>query len=473
MALIIHKFGGTSVGSAERFAAAAEIVARQEHQPVVVVSAMSGVTNQLIAGARAAAEGRDTVYREIKAGLLTRHLGVVDALLTRSRERLEVGGFIEDRLHELERLYRSIAVLGEVTARGLDTVASFGEQLSSHILAATLRERDLRAEAVSATEAVVTDDTFGAAKPLMAQTRARLQARVKPLVERGVIPVITGYIGATEAGVTTTLGRGGSDFTAAIVAAGLDADEVWIWSDVDGILTADPNIVPQARTLPELSYSEAADLAYYGADVLHPKTVGPVVAANIPLRLRNSFHPQHPGTLVLQSPRADRQRLPAIISTDGLTLIAVGSRDDAPLAASWNLALTARALQCLSAAGVDVPMFSQSFSEHTLNLVLREQDQAHALRVLKSEFDQLDAAAFMLGVKEKVATISVVGVPGWNSKGIVSHAFAALGELGTRVIAVAQAATEYNVSFCIPEDQMADAVRFLHRELGLEQNHES
>ena len=461
--LIVHKFGGTSVGSAERFAAVAEIVSQMEHQPVVVVSAMSGVTAQLTAGARAAAEGRDTVYREIKAGLLTRHLAVVDALLTRSRERLEVGGFVEDRLHELERLYRSIAVLGEVTVRGLDAVASFGEQLSSHILASALREHDVRAEAVSATETIVTDDAFGAAKPLMAPTRACLQTRVKPLVERGVIPVITGYIAATETGVTTTLGRGGSDYTAAIVGAGLDADEVWIWSDVDGILTADPNFVPGARTLPELSYSEAADLAYYGADVLHPKTVGPVVDANIPLRLRNSFNPQHPGTLVLQSPHADRERLPAIISTTGLTMVALGSRDDA-----WDLALTSRALQCLSAAGVDVPMFSQSFSEHTLNLVLREQDQVHALKVLRDEFDKLHAGNFALGVKEKVATISVVGVPGWNTKGIVSHAFAALGEHGTRVIAVAQAATEYNVSFCIPEDQMVDTVRFLHRDLGLE-----
>ncbi len=461
--LVIHKFGGTSVGSAERLAAAADIVLAAEHQPVVVVSAMSKVTNQLIAGARAAAEGRDTVYREIKAALLARHLAAVDALLTRSRARLDVGGFVEDRLHELEQLYRSIAVLGEVTVRGLDAVASFGEQLSSHILAAALRERGARAEAVSATELIVTDDAFGEAHPLPGPTRARLQARVKPLVERGAIPVITGYIAATEAGVTTTLGRSGSDFTAAIVGAGLDADEVWIWSDVDGILTADPNLAPEARTLPELSYSEAADLAYYGAEVLHPKTVGPVVAAGIPLRLRNSFNPQHPGTLVVKSPRPDRERLPAIISTTGLTLLAVGSRDDA-----WHLALTARALHCLSAASVDVPMFSQSFSEHTLNLVLREQDQAHALKTLQAEFAGFAADNFALCIKEKVATVSVVGVPGWNDKGIVSHTFAALGKHGTRVIAVAQAATEHNVSFCIPEEQVGDTVRFLHQELGLE-----
>ena len=302
--MIIHKFGGTSVGNAQRFANVADIVL--EHQDsggtasgdvVVVVSAMSGVTNALIAGARAAAEGQDPVYRGIKADLLNRHLDVVEILLHRSAERLEVGGLVEDRLHDLERLYRSIAVLGELTIRGRDTVASLGEQLSANILAAVLRERGARAQAISATDLIVTDDNFGAAIPLMGQTRQRMQERVKPLVERGVIPVITGYIAATEQGVTTTLGRGGSDYTAAILGAGLDADEVWIWSDVDGILTADPNIVPHAHTLMELSYTEASDLAYFGADVLHPRTIRPVTESGIPLRIVNSLNPTHPGTL--------------------------------------------------------------------------------------------------------------------------------------------------------------------------------
>jgi aspartokinase/homoserine dehydrogenase 1 len=470
--MIVHKFGGTSVGDAGRFAEVADILIGHYGKNkgaavceiVVVLSAMSGVTNQLIAGARAAAEGRDTVYRETKAALLSRHLGVVDALLNHSRERLEVGGLIEDRLHELERLYRSIAVLGELTARGRDVVASFGEPLSTSILAAVLRERGVRAQAITAAQLIVTDDNFGKAKPLMEQTRQRLQQRIKPLVERGVVPVITGYIGATEGGVTTTLGRGGSDFSAAIVGAGLDADEVWIWSDVDGILTADPNIVPQARTLAELSYAEAADLAYFGADVLHPRTIHPVTESGIPLRIVNSFNPTHPGTLIVETPSPDRQLLPAIISTTGLSLIAVGSQDDA-----WTLQMAARALQRLSEAGLDVLMFSQSFSEHSLNLVVREQDQAHCLKTLSREFEnERQRSACSLGTKEKVATISVVGVPGWNETGIVSHAFSALGKRSTRVIAVAQAATEYSVSFCIPEEQVADTVRFLHRELGLE-----
>jgi aspartokinase/homoserine dehydrogenase 1 len=434
---------------------------------VVVVSAISGVTNQLIAGARAAAEGKDTLYRQTKAGLLSRHLDVVETLLTKSPERLVVGGLVEDQLHELERLYRSIAILGECTARGCDAVASFGEQLSANILAAVLRERGVRAQMVSATELIVTDDNFGRAAPLMDPMRQRLQQRVTPLIERGVIPVLTGFIAATENGVTTTLGRGGSDFAAAIIGVGLDADQVWIWSDVDGILTADPNIVPHARTLTELSYTEAANLAYYGADVLHPKTIRPVSERSIPLRILNSFRPTHPGTTIVEAPSSDRLLLPAIISSTGLSLIAVGSKDD-----TWSLPMAARTLQRLSEADVDVLMFSQSFSEHSLNLVVREQDQEHCLRTLHREFESdKPGNACCLGAEERVSTISVVGVPAWSENSVVSHTFAALGKLGTEVIAVAQATTKHSVSFCIPEEQVVDTVRFLHQELRLEEEH--
>jgi len=253
---------------------------------------------------------------------------------------------------------------------------------------------------------------------------------------------------------------------------------------VDGILTADPNLVPQARTLAELSYAEAAGLAYYGADVLHPKTIRPLIESGVPLRILNSFNPDHPGTMIVKDPHSDRLVSPAIISTTGLSLIAVGTQDD-----SWTLGKAARALQLLSEAGLDVPLFSQSFSEHSLNLVVRELNQAHCLNVLQTEFGDrsssphVDANSdkalqtspaqgvegqYSLGIKEKVATVSVVGFPGWSESGIVSHAFTALGKHGTRVIAVAQAGTGYSVSFCIPEDQVASTVRFLHHELGLD-----
>ena len=462
--MIVHKFGGTSVGSAERLGNVAAIISEQQRRTApgglaVVVSALSGVTSQLIAGARAAAAGRDGEYRAIKARLLERHLDVVETLLERAPERLDVAGLVEDRLHDLERLYRSIAVLGEVTVRGLDAVATAGEQLSVQILAAVLRSRGVRAQAVSAAEVVVTDDHYGAAAPLMAQTRERLEQRVRPLIERGVVPIVTGYVGATEGGIPTTLGRGGSDYTAAILGAGLGADEVWIWSDVDGILTADPNLVGHARTLAELSYQEAANLAYFGADVLHPKTIRPVIESGIPLRIRNSLNPEHPGTLIVARPDPARRHRPAIISTAGLAMIAIGTEDD-----SWTLQMAARALQHLSEAGIDVLMYSQSFSEHSLNLVVRQDEQGHCVGVLSRQMSN----GCRLGTTERVATVSVVGVPGWNETGIVSHAFGALGKQGTRVIAVAQAATEHSVSFCIPESQVGDTVRFLHRELGLD-----
>ena len=502
--MIVHKFGGTSMGSGELFGRVADIVIEQQARaeavlddgkeaqsaaPVVIVSAMSGTTDRLIAGARAATEGKDAVYRDIKAELLASHLEVVKSMLTDGRERLEVGDLIEDRLHDLERLYRSIGVLGELTARGADAVVSFGEQMSANILAAILRERGARAQAVMATELIVTDDNFGAAAPLMTPTGQRLRQRIKPLLEQGVIPVITGYIAATEKGATTTLGRGGSDYTAAIVGAGLEADEVWIWSDVDGILTADPNIVPQAQTLSELSYNEATELAYFGAEVLHPKTIRPVIEHSIPLRILNTFSPDHAGTLIVETPSPERELLPAIISATGLSLIAIGGQDN-----SWALQMAARALQHLSDAGADVLMFSQSFSEQNLNLVVREQDQAHCLNVLCRAFGDGTAHEWSglpvngegsvtgtfrklgdicsLGTRERVATVSVVGVPGWNDTGIAARAFAALGDHGARVIAVAQAATEQSVSFCIPEDQLTDTVRCLHRELGLEGEHE-
>jgi aspartate kinase len=486
--MIVQKFGGTSVADATGFASVADIVDKQQDigEIIIVVSAMSRVTDQLIAGARAAAEGNAPAYRKLEGDLRRKHLKVVNTLLDDTTEQRTISNFIEQRIEAVGQLYKSIAVLRELTVRASDAVVCFGEQLSASILAAVLRKRGFRAQALSATELIVTDDGFGAATPLMEQTQPRLKHRVKPLIEAGVIPVVTGYIGATEQQeFPTTLGRNGSDYTAAILAAGLNADEVWIWTDVDGILTADPNIVPQARTLRELSYTEATNLARFGAEVLHPKTIRPIIANRIPLRILNSYNPTDPGTLIVEMPNPDRELWPTIVSATGLSLITVSSQDD-----TLQLQMATRALQRLSETGVNVLMFSQSYSEQSLNLVVREQDQGHCLKVLWSEF--IDRSSWThseiptslspvttpkfqktgngcsLGTKEKVATVSVIGVPGWDKPGIASHVFAALGKHGVRVIAVAQAATEDSVSFCIPGDKVSEIVRFLHRELGLE-----
>lgn len=462
--MLVMKFGGTSVGSAERMQAVADIVASSaDEQVVVVASAMSGVTNQLIQAARSAAVGQDGVYREIKADLVARHLQVINELLEDSSERLDLAGLVEDRLYDFERLCRSIAVLGELTARGSDAVASIGEHLSCPILAAFLRKQGVRAEMVSATELVVTDAVFGGAAPQMAETGVQVRERLLPLLERGVVPVVTGYVGATREGVTTTLGRGGSDYTASILGAGLAVDEVWIWTDVDGILTADPKIVPQADCLSEVSYAEAADLAYFGADVLHPKTIRPVMERGIPLRIANSFNPSHPGTLIVKAPSPTRKSVKAIISTKCLSLLVVAGSIE-----QWSVHMAARALQCLEDAGVEVLMFSQSFSQSSLNVVVRQQDESHAMRVLAREFETERQVGIIsdLAVQAQVAAVSVVG-DSHNGESIVPKALAALGQHGAAVISVAQPASKNNVTFAIPEQEVDSVVRFIHDELAL------
>jgi len=462
---LVMKFGGTSVGSAERFDAVAGIIEGVENKRlVVVVSAMSGTTSALIDGARAAAEGDSGHCRAVKASLLARHLDVVEALLGNGPEPTRLADYITDQFESYERLCGSIAALGEFTMRGNDTIASRGEEISSHILAATLRARGIRAEALSATTLVRTDDHYGSANPDLAATRRLVAERLRPLLDEAVLPVVTGYIGATERGVTTTLGRGGSDYSAAILGSCLDAEEVWIWTDVDGILSADPKLVPEAHTLRELSYAEAEELAYFGADVLHPKTIAPLGERGMPLRILNSFVPDSPGTLIVPEPAPDRTVTPAIISTEGLSLIGVSGNGR-----SWSLQMASRELRCLAEAGVDVPMFSQSFAERSLNLVVRRHDQTHGVNALRREFNRdLEMGILShIGTQEQVASISVVGFSDAPEAAVAPRAFAALGKLGLRVIAVAQPASAHSISFVISEKDLARAVPFIHRELGL------
>ena len=465
--MLVMKFGGTSVGDVTRFDSVSQIIQDakgKDEQVVVVVSAMSGVTSSLVKAARAAAEGDEVTQRRIGEELLTLHREACEALTAHEGERRDTCWFIEDRLRDVERFCRSLTVLRELTVRAQDAISSVGEKLSVHILAAHLRTQGTRAQAVDATELIVTDDNFGAANPLMKETREKVRQSILPLLEQGIVPTITGYIGATAEGVPTTLGRGGSDYTAAIIGVCLDADEVWIWTDVDGILTADPNIVKQARPLKELSYVEAAELAYFGADVLHPKTIKPLEERGIPLRIVNSFNPTDPGTLIIKKPQRTPRNVQAIISTKGLSLIGVAGNGDA-----WTPEVAARALSRLAREGVDVLMFTQSFSERQLNLLVRQGDMDHGLKALRREFQgELERRAIAkLDIQHPVATISVVGGPGEDGMSIVPKTFAALGKHRTKVISIAQASSEYNVSFVVTEDEVDNTVRLIHEELGL------
>ncbi|HOG47009.1 MAG TPA: aspartate kinase [Anaerolineae bacterium] len=463
--MLIMKFGGSSLSDARCVAQVAALVAQAratDPELVVVVSAMAGATNALFAAARAACSNREAARERLEA-LRARHEEAARALLQTPQELEAALSTLAGHIDDVARYCDSIATLGEASVRTLDLVAGAGERLSSTLLAARLREAGVAAEAVPATELIVSDAHFGAAEPVLEASRPRVQARLWPLVRRGAVPVVTGYIAATADGVPTTLGRGGSDFTAAILGACLDAGAVWIWTDVDGILTADPNIVAEARTLAELSYADAATLAAFGAEVLHPKTVAPLVERGIPLQLLNTFHPTHPGTRIVRQPALDGPRPPAIISTRGLRLLEVAGNGGC-----WTTAVAGRALSALAGASVEVLMFSQSFSERTLSLLVRQSEAEASLAALEREFSDDLARGLLAEVTclSQVGTISVVGGAGRDGATLVPKTFAALGRLDAQIVSVAQSVSEYHVSVVVPEEQVDDTVRFIHRELN-------
>lgn len=458
----ILKFGGTSVGSAEGFAQVAEIIARAREQDVhvvVVTSAMSGVTDALIGAARAAAAGDETPYRDARNELLVRHQIVAGQLIEDGVERAAVGRLLDDKLREFERLCHSIFILGELTARGLDVVSSLGEQMAAPLLAAVLRSHKVAAQAVDARSIIVTDDTFGAANPLLEETRERVRAHLLPLLEEGTVPVVTGFLGATSSGVTTTLGRGGSDFSAAIIGASLDAEEVQIWTDVNGVLTADPRVVTNARTLPELSYVEAAELAYFGAKVLHPKTILPAVERDIPIRVLNTFDPDGPSTLIVRKPRPVQTPVKAITAIRDLALITVEGRGMMGVPG-----IAARTFSAVARTGVSVLMISQASSEQSICFVIPAADASQVLDSLHEEMERELRRGYIdrIWSQDDIVIVAVVGAAMRGTPGIAARVFGALGEAGINVIAIAQGSSEVNISLVVAVDRADEAVRRIH-----------
>jgi aspartate kinase len=460
--MLVLKFGGTSVGNTQAFAQVAQIVKRaRERDPnvVVVTSAMSGVTNTLIHAARAAAAGHEQPYREARSDLLLKHQLVAGQLIEDGVERAAYGRLIDERLRAFERLCQSIYVLGELTARGLDVVSGLGERMSAPLLAAVLRGQGIPAEWVDAAEIIVTDDTFGAAVPFLEPTCARTQARLRPLLEAGKVPVVTGFVAATVNGVPTTLGRGGSDYSAAILGACLNADEVQIWTDVNGIMTADPRIVPHAHTLPELTYIEAAELAYFGAKVLHPKTILPAIEASIPIRVANTFDPDGPSTLIVREASNGGGAVKAITAIKHLTLINVEGRGMIGVPG-----IAARTFKAVAGVGANVLMISQSSSEQSICFAVPEADTPAVVLALEQELAQELSRHFIDRVRamHNIVIIAVVGAGMRGTPGIAGRVFSALGEAGINVIAMAQGSSEVNISLVVSENDAEAAVRRIH-----------
>ncbi|HJZ49096.1 MAG TPA: aspartate kinase, partial [Roseiflexaceae bacterium] len=363
----VMKFGAVSMGEAARLREMARIVkaAHEDGRALVVVcTALGGITDKLIGAARAAASGHEAVVDDVRRELWGRHRALAEKLAADEWEREALYREWADLLKIFDRFTRSIATLGEQSPRSIYAVAALGERFATHLVATALRQTGVSARTVDATDLIVTDNNYGSAWPFPKESSERIRTRLSPLLQSRIVPVITGYIGATREGIVTTLGRGGGDYSATLIGAALGAEQVSIWTDVDGILTADPKIVAEARTLAELSYVEAAEIATFGAEVLHPRTLAPVAEQGIPLLIRNVLRPEQPGTRVVSHPAPTDHAARAIISSRGLSLIGVAAANGV----GWTPDLAARALARLAEAGVEILTFAQSFSERSLTL---------------------------------------------------------------------------------------------------------
>jgi aspartokinase/homoserine dehydrogenase 1 len=462
---VVMKFGGTSVGSAERIAGVGEIVraeVKRGSQVVVVLSAMSGVTNTLLAALKESAGGNIAKLLQTRDELLKKHLDVINALVRDESARQALTATTTDALDRFEDLCSSIYVLGEITPRATDAVGSLGERLIVPIAAQAFNDAGIQAQWVPANELIVTDDNFVAASPLMDETREQTRAKLLPILERGAVAVTTGFIGATKKGIITTLGRGGSDYTATILGAALDADEVQIWTDVNGVMTTDPRIVPEAITLPEISYGEAAELSYFGAKVIHPKTILPVAATNTPIRILNSFEPTHPGTLIVREPKANGSAIRGITAIRNVALVTVEGRGMQGVPG-----MAARTFSAVARENINVLMISQSSSEQNICLLIEAASAPRAVQVLRNEFKNEMVAQNIdqVWIQDKIAIIAVVGSAIKKTPGVAARVFGALAEQGINIIAIAQGSSEYNLSLVVDEREADEAVRAIHRSI--------
>jgi aspartate kinase len=464
---IVMKFGGTSVATGENIRRVANIVAasvKKDYRVVVVVSALSGITNQLVEEAERAKKKSEKQIQEFTKKLVDKHMAVVAKAIEDTRIRKEVAQVIEKTVDELEKVLTGICYVGELTPKSKDYVLSFGERLSAPVVWGALRDLKLQTGCFTGKEAgIVTDSHFGEASPLMNVTTHQVKGRLEPLLEKQVTPVVTGYIAATQDGVVTTLGRGGSDYTATILSVALDADEVWIWTDVDGIMTADPKIVPSARMLPELSYGEAAEMAIFGAKAMHPSALEPVIEAHIPVRIRNVFNPENHGTLI-----ADGQETKSTEVVKAVALIKdvamINIKGAAMVGAPGSYS---KIFDVLGKNSINVMMVSTAVSEANISLVIRRNLLGRALSTL--EIALLGGGLVSeITSEDDVCVIAAMGANMKGTLGVASRIFTAMAQKRINIRMIAQGSSELNISFVVKEKNGEAAVRAIHKEFKLD-----
>jgi aspartate kinase len=464
---LVMKFGGTSVGSAEALLKATQIIrdAKKDWKRIVVVtSAMSGVTNLLLDSAALATQGKIDSLPEAESTLREKHFVAVDALIKDAKLCEETKTEINSLILSLVDLCKAIAVLGEASPRAMDSVASLGERMSLRLLAAVVNDAGISAKGIESTEFVVTNAHFQNAHPDFKATTEKTRAVLNPLMDAGIIPITTGFIGATPDGAITTLGRGGSDYSAAIIGSVLPADDVWIWTDVDGIMTTDPRIVKEAKTLSEITYSEIAELAYYGAKVLHPKTIRPVTDAGIGLRICNTFNPTHPGTRLIANVPSDSkprngQVVKAVTAIRSQRLVTIEGRGMLGVPG-----VAARAFGAVASTKTSVPLITQASSEQSICFAVPAESATSVLSALQAVFatEIEDEDIDRVWMTEDVSIITVVGVGMSHTPGVAGQVFSKLGDSKANVLAIAQGSSEVSISMVVIAADTELAVKALH-----------
>ena len=447
------KFGGTSVGSVESILSLKKIVEAEEEQVIVVVSALGGITDKLIATSQLALQG-DEAWKDEFEAMLQRHHDMVDTIITNSQKRTALLLTLDELFEQLRSIYYGVFLIHDLSPKTQAAIVSYGERLSSHIVA-TLIDGGKR---YNSRDFIKTVRKQG--KHVLDAELTNQLVKEAFNVQRSTIPVVPGFISRDrDTGETTNLGRGGSDYTAAIIAAALDASVLEIWTDVDGFMTADPRVIKTAYTINELSYVEAMELCNFGAKVVYPPTIYPVCVKNIPIRVKNTFNPQHPGTLIKQKVENDNRMIKGISSIKGTTLITVTG-----LSMVGVIGVNRRIFSTLAENGISVFMVSQASSENSTSIGVRDEDAERAVEVLNLEFSKeiVTGAMFPMHAESGLATIAIVGENMKHTPGIAGKLFGTLGRSGISVIACAQGASETNISFVVDAKLLRKSLNVLH-----------
>jgi aspartate kinase len=467
MKKVIMKFGGTSVCTGENIRQVVDIVTQysKEYRVTVIVSALAGVTNKLLEVACQAKKGDEKLVKNITDELLQKHKEAVTSAITNTVLQKEVNQIIENIISELGKILTGICYVGELTPKSKDYVVSFGERLSAPIVWGAIQDYKCEAQCFTGKEAgIVTDSNFGEADPLMNYTIHQVRERLSPLLEKGIIPVVTGFIAANQDGIVTTVGRGGSDYTATILGVALEADEVWIWTDVEGIMTTDPKIVPTAKLLPQLSYQEAAEMAIFGAKAMHPRALGPVSKENIPVRIRSTFHPENTGTLITKDPVANtKQVIKAVAMIKDAAMLNINGAAMVGAPGSY-----AKVFDILGKNNINIMMISTAASEANISMIIKRGMLSRAISTLEIALLERGGLISEVTAEDDVAVIAVIGAHMKGSLGLASKIFDTVAKKGINIRMIAQGSSELNISFVVKEKDATEVVKAIHEEFNLD-----